>query len=89
MKQFFLGSFLATHLRKKARLVARMSVGHWDYFASLGVRGAAVGSERREEGQGISRHLTSASLGKDDLKMGGKDVMICSSVAVRFVDFLC
>ena len=66
-----------------------MSVGHWDYFASLGVRGAAVGSERREEGQGISRHLTSASLGKDDLKMGGKDVMICSSVAARVVVFLC
>ena len=49
-------------------MVVRRSVGHWDYFASLGVRRAAVASGQRREGQEITRRCISDFLPKDDLK---------------------
>ena len=64
-----------------------MWVGHWDYFASFGVRGAAVASGRRGVGQGISRHPTSDSPHKDDLEVG-EDGIICGSVGAGQAQFL-
>ena len=39
--------------------------GHWDYFASLGARGAAVASRSRLRGHGISRDLGKKPLEDD------------------------